>query len=59
MGSPEADFPKDCIGFGGEVAVGVEQQFYPLAQFLLTQEQRIDPGFYVSHVDTIRSECYV
>jgi hypothetical protein len=52
MGAAEAGFGEDRIGLRGEVAIGVEQQFHALTQFLLAQEQRIDPGFYVSHVDT-------
>ena len=42
---------QDRVGLGGKIPIGVEDQLDPLAQLLVAQEQRIDAGFYVSHID--------
>ncbi len=56
VGAPETVLHEDRIGFGGEVAVGEEQQLDTLANRLLARRSRIGLGFavlffYVSHVD--------
>ena len=51
MGATETVFLEYRVGFSGEVAVAKKQQFHGLAQIFVAQEKRIDPWFYVSHVD--------
>src|SRR3546814_20921373 len=55
----EAVVDQDLVGLAGEVAVGEEQQFHRLAQFLLAPEERIGHAFYVSNVDILASSCYI
>src|SRR3546814_17342278 len=55
----EAVVDQDLVGLAGEVAVGEEQQFHRLAQFLLAQEERIGTAFYVSHVEIFVSYCVI
>src|SRR5262249_5603495 len=50
-GTAEAISLQDRIGFGGEVAIGIKEEFDALAQLVLTKEQGVGLRFYVSHVD--------
>ena len=59
MGAAEAVARKDFIRVAGEIAIGIEQQFDALANFLFAQKKRTWTWFYVSHVDIYGRECYL
>jgi hypothetical protein len=59
----EAELREDRIGFGGEIAIGEEQQLDAMAHLLLAQEPWLAAGhrrrwIYVSHVDLFRNLRY-
>jgi hypothetical protein len=58
MGAAEAIFGEHGVRLGREIAIGVKKQLHPLAQLLLSKEERVGAGFYVSHVDIFRGDCY-
>ena len=41
MGAAKFVFRQNGVGFGGEIAIGIEQQLDTLAQFLFTEEKRL------------------
>src|SRR5579872_3680435 len=73
MRPPEPVFGQDRIRLGGEVAIGEEQQFDPLPDFLVAEERRVGRAgwlirrlgqgvcrnaFYVSHIDISGNHRY-
>jgi hypothetical protein len=58
MGAPEIVLCEDCIGLGGKIAIGKEQQLDALPNLVLGQAGSKNERFYVSHIDLSRRLGY-
>ena len=46
---------ENCVGLGGEITIGKEQQLDPLPHLLLGYGMRVRRQIYVRHVDISRN----